>query len=110
MADWPSTTVEKAISAGTVQVPYQFPGGSQQTYVPSTAIRIVVSAPTVTPTITSVLNGASFAAGGEISTGSWVTVFGTGLAPAGDSRSWNAATEISNGKFPVRLDSTSVNY
>lgn len=59
-------------------------------------------------TIASVVNGASFAVGGAISTGSWATIFGTGLAPAGDSRKWNEATEIVNGKLPVCLDGTSV--
>jgi len=65
-------------------------------------------APFLAPTITAVVNDASFAAGGPISTGSWVAIFGTGLAPAGDSRKWNEATEIVNGKLPVNLDGTSV--
>jgi uncharacterized protein (TIGR03437 family) len=60
------------------------------------------------PAITGVVNDASFTAGGAISTGSWVAIFGTGLAPAGDSRKWNEATEIVNGKLPVNLDGTSV--
>ena len=38
------------------------------------------------PTITAVENGASFAEG-TISPGSWVAIFGTGLAPAGGQRS-----------------------
>jgi len=62
----------------------------------------------VKPTITGIVNDASFTAGGPISTGSWVAIFGTGLAPAGDSRKWNEATEIVNGKLPVNLDGTSV--
>jgi uncharacterized protein (TIGR03437 family) len=62
----------------------------------------------VTRTITGVVNGASFTAGGAVSPGSWVAIFGTGLAPAGDSRTWSSATEIVGGKFPVSLDGTSV--
>ena len=65
-------------------------------------------APFLAPTITAVVNDASFTAGGPISTGSWVAIFGTGLAPAGDSRKWNEATGIVNGKLPVNLDGTSV--
>jgi uncharacterized protein (TIGR03437 family) len=59
-----------------------------------------------TPTVTGVVSDASF--GSSISTGSWVAIFGTNLAPAGDSRLWNTATEIVNGKLPTALDGTSV--
>ena len=59
-----------------------------------------------TPTVTAVDNDASFAS--TISTGSWVALFGTNLAPAGDSRLWNTSTEIVNGKLPTSLDGTSV--
>ena len=60
------------------------------------------------PAITGIVNDAGFTAGGPVSTGSWVAIFGTGLAPAGDSRKWNEATEIVNGKLPTNLDGTSV--
>ena len=71
---------------------------------------VFVSAPTTPakPAITGIVNDADFTAGGAISTGSWVAIFGTGLAPSGDSRTWNAATEIVNGKLPVSLDDTLV--
>ena len=62
----------------------------------------------VKPAITGIVNDASFIAGAAISTGSWVAIFGTGLAPAGDSRKWNETTEIVNGKLPISLDGTSV--
>lgn len=58
------------------------------------------------PSVTSAVNGASFA--GSVATGSWVSLFGTNLAPAGDSRTWNPATEIVAGKLPTSLDGTSV--
>ena len=60
------------------------------------------------PAITSVVNGATFATGGPISPGAWISIFGTGLAPAGDSRLWNPAIEIVNSKLPASLDGTSV--
>jgi hypothetical protein len=61
-----------------------------------------------TPTITGVVNDATFTTGGGISPDSWLAIFGTNLAPAGDSRKWNEGTEIINGKLPISLDGTSV--
>lgn len=60
------------------------------------------------PTISAVVNDATFGKGAPIATGSWVAVFGTNLAPAGDSRGWNSSTEIINGVLPTSLDGTSV--
>jgi uncharacterized protein (TIGR03437 family) len=60
------------------------------------------------PTIRSsdgVVNGASFTAG--IQAGSWVTIFGSDLAPT--TRIWNAQTEIVNGQLPTDLDGVKVN-
>jgi uncharacterized protein (TIGR03437 family) len=77
---------------------------------PVGAAWVFVNSPTTPtkPAVTGVVNDASFTVGGSISTGSWVAIFGTGLAPAGVSRKWNEATEIVNGKLPVNLDGTSV--
>jgi uncharacterized protein (TIGR03437 family) len=58
------------------------------------------------PSISAIVSDASFTA--PISPGAWIAIFGTNLAPAGDSRLWNPATEIVNGKFPTSLDGTSV--
>ena len=58
------------------------------------------------PTVGAVVNAASGAP--SIATGSWVTIFGTNLAPVGDARLWNSSTEIVNGKLPTALDGTSV--
>jgi uncharacterized protein (TIGR03437 family) len=60
------------------------------------------------PTITSVVNGASF--GNTIEAGSWVTIFGSNLAPStiATGRAWNPATEIMNGILPTILDGVSV--
>lgn len=60
------------------------------------------------PAVTGVVSDASFKAGAPVTSGSWVAIFGTNLAPAGDSRQWNPATEIVNGKLPTSLDGTSV--
>src|SRR4029077_1815543 len=72
---------------------------------------LVLSSPGGTrgkPLISGVVNDASFAAGNPISPGTWIAIFGTGLAPAGDSRLWNTSTEIVGGKLPYGLDGTSV--
>ena len=55
------------------------------------------------PTISGVVNGASFTPG--ISAGSWVTIQGTNLATA--TRTWRA-DEIVNGVLPTSLDGVSV--
>jgi uncharacterized protein (TIGR03437 family) len=85
--------------------------GSLNVYIADSGnnrVRVLLpSGPAANPAITDVQNGASFALG-TISPGSWVAIFGTNLAPVGDSRTWNPATEIINGKFPVSLDGTSV--
>jgi uncharacterized protein (TIGR03437 family) len=60
------------------------------------------------PAISGVVNDASFTAGGAISPGSWVAIFGSALAPTGISRKWNESIEIVNGKLPVSLEGTSV--
>ena len=74
------------------------------------SLSLVLSGPGTTlgnPVITAIVNDASFTAG-PIFPGAWIAIFGTGLAPAGDSRLWNPATEIVNGKLPISLDGTSV--
>lgn len=79
--------------------------GTRQTNVYTASITLTKAA--VRPVITSggVVNGATSAAG--ISPGSWVTIYGSNLAPAGTARSWRA-DEIINGKLPVSLDGTQV--
>jgi uncharacterized protein (TIGR03437 family) len=59
------------------------------------------------PVISAIVNSAGFTPGSPVTSGSWVSVFGTNLAPAGDSRQWNTATEILNGVFPTSLDGSS---
>jgi uncharacterized protein (TIGR03437 family) len=56
------------------------------------------------PTISSVVNGASFQTG--IESGSWSTIFGSNLSTT--TRIWNTDTEIINGMLPTSLDGVSV--
>lgn len=62
-----------------------------------------------TPNITSVTNGASFSS--TMAAGTYITISGTNLAPAGDSRLW-AGTDFgksgSNTTLPTALDNVSV--
>ncbi len=74
---------------------------------PTVTVNLTI-APGNPPAISAIVNAAGFAPGGSIATGSWVSLFGTNLAPAGDSRLWNTTTEIVNGQFPTSLDGTSV--
>ena len=60
------------------------------------------------PSLVAAVNSANFVGGLPVTTGSWVAIYGTNLAPSGDSRTWNSSTEIVNGKFPTSLDGTSV--
>jgi uncharacterized protein (TIGR03437 family) len=61
-----------------------------------------------TPAVSAVVSDATFTKGSPIAPGSWVAVFGTNLAPDGDSRTWLPTTEIVNGVLPTSLDGTSV--
>ncbi len=74
----------------------------------TTKATLVAGSSAPTPSITSVVNGASF--GDTIEAGSWVTIKGTNLAPStpDPGRIWNSQTEIVNGKLPVALDGVSV--
>ena len=79
---------------------------TRQTRVYTTSISLTASG--ARPAIRSadgVVNGASMAAG--FSAGSWVTIFGTNLAPAGVARTWKTE-EIVDGKLPLQLEGTSV--
>lgn len=51
-----------------------------------------------------IVHGAVFQPG--IAPGAWIAIFGDNLAPT--SRTWDAATEIVNGKLPGALDGVSV--
>jgi uncharacterized protein (TIGR03437 family) len=64
--------------------------------------------PPAAPAITGIVNDATYTHGAPVASGSWVGIFGSNLAPAGDSRGWNPSTEIVNGKLPTSLDGTSV--
>ena len=63
---------------------------------------VITSAP---PAISSVSNAEG--GGFTIAPNTWVTIMGSNLAPAGDSRAWQAADFVSN-QMPARLDGVSV--
>ncbi|MEZ5401245.1 MAG: choice-of-anchor V domain-containing protein [Bryobacteraceae bacterium] len=81
--------------------------GTRQTNVYTTTLALSRAPSAPAPTIQSagVVNAASFDP--AISAGSWVSIFGANLAPAGIARSWTA-DEIVNGKLPTTLESTQV--
>jgi uncharacterized protein (TIGR03437 family) len=60
------------------------------------------------PSILAAVSSANFVAGLPVTSGSWVALYGTNLAPEGRARLWNPTTEIINGKLPASLDGTSV--
>jgi uncharacterized protein (TIGR03437 family) len=60
----------------------------------------------ITPTINGVVNGASFVPG--IEAGSWVSIFGSGLANVADPGVSGLGSEIANGFLPTTLDKVSV--
>ena len=75
------------------------------------SLSLVLSAPGITPAtplISGIVSDASFTPGGAVTSGSWVAIFGTELAPVGDARKWVEATEINDGVLPTTLDGTSV--
>jgi uncharacterized protein (TIGR03437 family) len=83
--------------------------GTRQTnvYTASTTLAPAASS-AAKPTLSAsgaVVNGASLTAG--VSPGSWVTIFGKNLAPAGVARTWKA-DEIVDGALPISLEGTSV--
>jgi uncharacterized protein (TIGR03437 family) len=57
------------------------------------------------PSITSVSN--SFSSSSTIAPNTWVSIYGTGLAPAGDVRVWKASDFV-GGQMPTALDEVSV--
>lgn len=67
------------------------------------SVTLAVTAPQPQVTISSVVNGASFAPG--ICPGSWVTITGANLSAS--QRTWRA-DEIVNGRLPVSLDGVTV--
>jgi uncharacterized protein (TIGR03437 family) len=69
----------------------------------SISVTFAVTAPL--PTITGVVNGASFQPGFE--SGSWVTIQGSTLSNTNPGRTW-MASEIVDGNLPTSLDGTKV--
>ena len=74
----------------------------------SAPFQLTISSALQLPSVVAAVSSASSVGGLAVTTGSWVALYGTNLAPAGDSRTWNSSTEIVNGSFPTSLDGTSV--
>jgi uncharacterized protein (TIGR03437 family) len=100
--DW---TAPSNVDTVTVYLAGAAANGTRQTnvYTRTFTLTKAVSKPTIAAA--GVVNAGSFAAG--ISTGSWVTIFGSSLAPPGVARSWTEA-EIVDGKLPASLEGTQV--
>lgn len=73
--------------------------------IDSTVRRLALAAANPAPAITLVVNAEG--GGATIAPNTWVTLKGAGLAPAGDSRTWQAADFVNN-QLPTQLDGVSV--
>jgi uncharacterized protein (TIGR03437 family) len=87
--------------SGTIQIAATGASKSPQTI----SVSLAIAAPSTLPTITSVVNGASFQPG--IDSGSWVTIQGSNLANTNPGRTWRS-NEVVNGNLPTSLDGVSV--
>jgi uncharacterized protein (TIGR03437 family) len=68
-------------------------------------LQLGLPTPSSTPTITLVQNAEG--GGANIAPNTWVTLKGSNLAPAGDSRIWQASDFVNN-QMPTQLDGVSV--
>jgi uncharacterized protein (TIGR03437 family) len=81
-------------------------GGSPQfSYTGQTCASALPGAPSSAPAITLVQNAEGGAA--TIAPNTWVTLKGSNLAPAGDSRTWQTSDFVNN-ELPTQLDGVSV--
>ncbi len=71
----------------------------------SPATLIIGGTPVLAPAISSVLNAEG--GGTTIAPNTWVTIYGSALAPLGDSRSWQGSDFVNN-RMPAQLDGVSV--
>jgi uncharacterized protein (TIGR03437 family) len=68
-------------------------------------VRKISAPPPSPPAISAVVN--AYGGGTTIAPNMWVSIFGTNLAPPGDSRIWTAA-DFANNQLPTKLDGVSV--
>lgn len=100
--DW---TPPSGTDSITVYVAGAAASGTRATNVYTASVKLAAAASTAVPTASAAVNAATY--GAAISPGSWLTIFGSNLAPAGIARSWTAA-ELASGKLPTTLEGTSV--
>lgn len=89
----------------TVYVAGVATSGTSRTNVYTRTFTLTKAAAKPAIAASGVVNAGSYAAG--ISTGAWVTIFGTNLAPSGVARAWSAA-DIAGGTLPTSLEGTAV--
>jgi uncharacterized protein (TIGR03437 family) len=96
----PSTTFADNGALFSVQV-----SNSLGSVISGPATLIIGSTPVLAPAISSVVN----AEGGSttVAPNTWVAVYGSALAPAGDSRTWQGSDFLNN-QMPTQLDGVSV--
>jgi len=94
-------SLSPATYTGAVQITAAGATGSPKTV----GVTLTISPSSSAPTITGVVNGASFQLGFE--GGSWVTIQGANLSNTNPGRTWTTS-EIVNGNLPISLDNTSV--
>ena len=103
-----ASIVVSTMSAGSYTIQASYSGDNA--YAPSTSsiLNQVETAPIfgVTPTIDGVVSAASYLPG--IQAGSWVTIYGSGLANVADPGVNGLATEIANGFMPTSIKGVSV--
>jgi len=95
----PVTTFADNGAVFTVQVT-----NSVNSVTSSLASLTIGSAPVLVPTILAVTNVAG--PGVAVAPNTWVAIGGVSLAPAGDTRAWQAS-DFSNGRMPVQMDGVS---
>jgi uncharacterized protein (TIGR03437 family) len=93
------------LTAGSALVFSAGPGGGTQNTGLSAFVTGPLSSSSSTPTITLVQNAEGGAL--TIAPNTWVTLKGSNLAPAGDSRIWQASDFVNN-ELPTQLDGVSV--
>jgi uncharacterized protein (TIGR03437 family) len=86
-------------SASVVFVVSPNPGAPRSGTLSIAGVSVIITQPTMVPTITAIENAASSLPG--ISPGSWVTIYGVSVA--GTTRVWNA-TDFNGTNLPTQLD------
>lgn len=93
------------VSAGTHVYTAQYPADSTHSALVFGTVTVTLNAASNPPVISAVRNAEGGAA--SIAPNTWVAIQGSGLAPAGDSRTWQGSDFVDN-RLPTALDGVSV--